>query len=112
MRGLPGAFCLTEEITDAKITTITPNFSHTEKGSALPDDFQSLSYPLTTPNSRVKQLSQRHFTDNKNKALGRIAPAVKHKNTKRTAGNLAFTGAPTELLLLSESLALTAKEQI
>lgn len=52
-RGLSGTFCLTEEITDSKITTITLNFSHAEEGS---DNFQSLSYPLAAPSSRVKQL--------------------------------------------------------
>jgi len=82
MRGLSGTFCLTEEITDSKITTITLNFSHTEEGSTVSDNFQSLFCPLATPNSRVKQLSQQHFTDSKNKALIRIAPAVKYKNTK------------------------------
>lgn len=41
-----------------------------------------------------------------------MAPAVKNKNTKRTAGNLAFTGSPTELLLVSDSTSVVSEELI
>lgn len=53
MRGLSGTFCLTEEITDSKITTITLNFSHTEEGSTASDNFQSPSAPLLPPTAEL-----------------------------------------------------------
>lgn len=50
------------------------------RGPIAPNNFQSLFFFFATASSREKQLSS-FSTDNKNKALSRVAPAVKSKDT-------------------------------